>query len=432
MMFPFPKIVVVDDDKDDVDAIIRGLADLGTTALGVHYSPELISPPILRGLRILFLDLHLLGAGDSEQQIKATVGILEGLLAPDCGPYVVILWSSHVSELATLFLKETRRRLPPALLPLQILSLDKTEFITTREGRRRMEDPGRLTSTIQEKIKATPQLVALLSWEEEVARAAADTVGEIFQMARRRNEAEPAAGLNRLLGDLAASAAGRQNAREDVFRGVNEILAQVVLDKLLHRNVGEAAQRWNDAVTVGDRHELSDGDAALLNRFLHVEDGGLLGGIQPWDRGSVVGLTGDQLAGLWGFGPEVLLQEFCLATSTPSCLEWLMVQVQPPCDRAQNNAGLFPYVLGVRVAGLPPRAFDRIRQKKCLWLSPPLKSEDAVVRLIFHLRFVAGLSRGSEFLQGPVRLRLRDQLLGELTHDLHSYNSRPGVIRFPE
>jgi hypothetical protein len=433
MMFPAPKIVVVDDNKEDVDAIVRGLADLGTTALGVHYSPNLVKPPILRGLRILFLDLHLLGAGDSGQQLKATVGILEDLLAPDCGPYVVILWSSHVSELATLFLEEARRRLPPELLPLQIFSLDKTEFITTREGGRRVDEPKRLTSTIQEKIKATPQLVALLSWEEEVARAAADTVDEIFHMARRRNGSEPAAGLNHLLGDLAAAAVGRKNAGDDVFRGVNDVLAPVLLDRLLHRNVGEeTAQLWKSAVTVRERNELPEDDAALLNRFLHVEDGKLRGQVRLGERGSVIALAADRLTILWGLGSEDLIKEFCLASSKPTWMEWCMVQVQPPCDQAQQNPGLLPCVLGLYVRDLNTSRRSEIKKRKHLWLSPPLKVDNEVSFLITNHRFVAGLPRNSELLQGSVLLRLRDQLLAELTHELHSYNGRPGVIRFPE
>lgn len=109
-----------------------------------------------------------------------------------------------------------------------------------------------------------------------------------------------------------------------------------------------------------------------------------------------------------------------------------MVQVQPPCDQAQRNSGLLPYVLGMRVRGVPKNKLGDMRKKKYLWLSPPLESGSEVFQLVFHLRFVAGLSRDSEFLKRPVLLRLRDQLLAELTHELHSYGSRPGVIRFPE
>src|SRR5687767_4079078 len=112
MMLPSPKIVIVDDNADDVQAILAGLASLGTTALGLHYSPDMIELPRLPGLRILFLDLHLLGSGDHEQQVLNTLGLLTDCLAPENGPYAIVLWSSHVSGQSDLFERELKRRLP--------------------------------------------------------------------------------------------------------------------------------------------------------------------------------------------------------------------------------------------------------------------------------------------------------------------------------
>jgi hypothetical protein len=174
-------------------------------------------------------------------------------------------------------------------------------------------------------------------------------------------------------------------------------------------------------------------DAALLNRFLHVEDGALVGRVQPWERGSVVSLPEDKLAGLWGLAGDALLQEFGLASKASyTSAEWIMAQVQPPCDQAQRHAGLLPYVLGLHIRGLSKSKINDVKGKNNYWLSPPLRLDAEVSRLLFHLRFVTGLFRDNDLLKGSIRLRLRDQLLGELTHELHSYGGRPGVIRFPE
>lgn len=431
MMLPSPKILVIDDNLKDVQAIVAGLAALGTTALGIHYSPDLAELPTLPGLRILFLDLHLLGSGDDEQQVLNTIGLLTTCLAPDNGPYAIVLWSSHVSGQFERFQDEVTRRLPmmDLPLPLQIVPLDKLDFI--RAGI--ISDPEALKARIQEKVESCPQLAVLLSWEDGVSRAAADAVREIFQMACRRNAENPAGEIGRLLGELAVAAVGRKNAEADIFRGVNNVLVQVVADRLQHRSAGEETARlWQKAVTLGEKSIPVEKDAARLNRFLHVEDGSLLGRAHPSERGSLVGLEKDQLVGLWGLAEDALLQEFCLASAKPASMEWTMVQVQPPCDQAQRNAGLLPYVLGMRASGISKNRLGEIRGRKHLWLSPPLISDDEVFRLIFNLRFVAGLSRDSAFLKGPIRLRLRDQLLAELTYELHSYGGRTGVIRFPE
>lgn len=433
MMLPAPKIVVVDDNADDVYAIVEGLAALGTTALGVHYSPDLDALPRLAGVRLLFLDLHLSGTGDSEQQIKNTIGILESFLTPDNGPYAIILWSGHILGYFESFRDQVKRRLNSHLLPLQIVPLDKNEFIEPGVGRRHLVNLDGLKTRIQEQIGCCPQLAALLAWEEGVSQAASDTVRQIFWMACRRNSDDAADGINKVLGELAAAAVGRKNAEENIFRGVNEVLVQVVADRLQHRSAGhETDELWRRAVQLGERSVPSEEDGALLNRFIHVEDGSLLDRVEPWERGSIIGLESTKLPDLWGLPSEELLKEFCLATSQPSSMEWIMVQVQPPCDQAQKNRGLLPYVLGLIGVGISKSKRGEISGRKHLWLSPPLSSGNEIIYIVLNLRFVVGLTQHSELLKKPVRMRVRDQLLAEISHELHSYSGRPGVIRFPE
>jgi hypothetical protein len=430
-MLPSPKILVVDDNREDVHAILAGLAALGTTALGLHYSPDVIELPRLPGLRILFLDLHLLGSGDDEQQLLNTLGLLTSCLAPDNGPYAIVLWSSHVSVQFERFQEEVIRRLPllDLPLPLQIVPLDKLDFI--KNGN--ISDPEGLKKSILGKIELCPQLAALLSWEDSVSRAAADAVHEIFQMACRRSSASSAEEVALVLGELAVAAVGRKNAEEEVFRGVNSVLVQVVADRLQHRTIGkETAELWQKAVVLREKSAQGEGDAATLNRFLHVEDGALLGRLQPWERGSVVGIPVDRLVDLCGFPEDVLLKEAGLVSATSyTSIEWVMAQVQPPCDHAQRHAGLLPYVLGLRICELSKGKVSDFKDRKNFWLSPPLKLDSKIFRLLFLLRFVVGLHRDNRFLNGTLHLRLRDQLLAELTHELYSYSGRPGVIRFP-
>lgn len=447
-MLPSPKIVVVDDDFDDVQAIVAGMCSLGTTAFGLHYSTELTRLPKFPCLRILFLDLHLTGSsGSMDQQIKNTIGILAEFLAEDNGPYVVILWSNHVSEGFTHFRDALNQRLPILCLPLplHILSLDKIDFIQTVDGKRRVDKPEELRKQIMGHIETCPQLAALLSWEEDVSRAADDTIRQIFQFANQlsgeEGEITPSDKVNRMLGELAVSSAGLEGARENPFRGVNEVLVQVVADRLQHRSGGEATdQRWKRAVTeFRKKSSLTALDSSLLNRFVHIEDGDLIGQLLPGDRGSVLSLSElseEEFLRLWGLKKVDLLSDFCLTNeSSPKSkesIEWIMAQVQPACDYAQRNSGLLPFTLGIRVSGFSNTKINGILEKKYLWGSPPLREDSEIYRLIFHLRFVAGLHPAAlASLPVTVRYRLREQLLTDLSHLLHSYGGRPGLIRFP-
>lgn len=432
MMLPSPRIVVIDDEEKDVQAIVEALTTLETSAVGIHYTPgrEL---PRFPCLRILFLDLHLLpGAGSTEQQVKYAVDLLPRLLTLSNGPYAIVLWSRHATE-KDLFEKILQERLPTLEIttPLMVVSLDKVDHLQDHQ----VSNPVGLRDSVLNTIRKSPQLAALLAWEEHVAQAVNDTICQIFQMARQDSSEPVTAGLNRILGELAVSAAGIENARRDVFRSVNEVLVQIVSDRLLHRGVGtELRQQWSDAVTV-EAHDskLTDHQSTRLNSLLHLESGELLATIEARDRGSVVDLSNippeEDFQEIWGYSRQQLLEAFKLPSQP---CRWVMVQVQPPCDQAQRRQGLLPYILGAEVTPTNTWYKERNRQP-CFWLSPKFLKEDGEIRcLAFHLRFVAGFPRTRlKSFNLPVCYRLREPLMAMLAHTLHGYGGRPGIISWP-
>ena len=430
-MLPSPKIVVVDDEQEDVQAIVKGLNGLGTTAVGVHFTADNLLPSF-PCLRLLFLDLHLM-SGDTNQQIRQTVDILANILTSDHGPYGIILWSKHVDELEQFHAVLFERFVPQGLpVPLSIEALHKGDFLTGLEHRK-INDVEAFEQAILDRIQQTPQLAALLGWEEHVSRAADDAIRQLLQISKSSGASSPSAEVNRLLGELAVASAGSANARQDVFRAANEVLVSVLLDRLIHRSAeDETHTLWQRAVTDLEGHStLSSEASARLNRFLHVETGMQLGRAKPWERGSVLDLSArpDEFQPLWGAKPEAIWKEDLELPSSES-IRWLMVQVQAPCDQAQQREGLLPYILGLSFSPPSKRKLSKISKKKHVWLSPSLDIDGQIRHLAFHFRFVTGLARAAT--EGfEVWLRLREQILAELTHELHSYANRPGIIRFP-
>src|SRR5215203_399404 len=385
MILPSPKIVVIDDNPSDVAAIVQGFVALGTAALGFHYSSEVTDFNTFPCLRLLFLDLHLLeGAGSSDQQIKNTIGVLSNVLTGDNGPYVVVLWSSHVPSEFELFKDEVMRRLPVLGLPipLQLMPLDKVDFIVTRDGKRCLESPEKLRDAIMERIRNCPQLAVLLSWEEDVSRAADDAIRQIFRLSGEMEDGSSeamASKLGHVLGEIAVASVGFHNAKEGVFRGINDVLMQVVADRLQHRSMKPDTNKlWQEAVPeVNKDSTLSKRDAALLNNFLHLERQELLDRTHPWERGVVVSLSkqsDQEFTELWGRSKNEILPEFCIKPETMTgaqalIVEWIMVQAQPACDQAQRNLGLLPFLLGLR-GKFSNGKLDDMRKKKNLWVSP--------------------------------------------------------------
>ncbi len=446
-MLPSPKIVVVDDELEDVRAIVEGLNALGAAAAGVHFSGEKL--PEFPCLRLLFLDLHLVsGTGGSQQQIKSTIGLLPDLLSSDHGPYVIVLWSGHSDECDAFRAAATKHLVEGGIpVPLSIVSMNKTEFIVHQEKSRQVSDPQRLQDTILQHIRENPQMAALLGWEEHVSRSANDTIRELSRIARASEGGDLSFEINRVLGELAVASAGFGNAQRDVFRATNEVLSQFIIDRLMHRGARLDTQNvWRQAVTgLQEESALSDVDTARLNTFLHIETGDLLETVKPGDRGSVVELPQSWLEGFantWGYTQDALQEEFKLPVSenpkerdatNQDTRRWVMVQLQASCDHAQGNRSLLPYVLGL--LHVPTAGWLKKTMPEAVWISPriELKTTDGDVKthcLVVHFRFVVGLP-GADVGKLNVCCRLREPLLNQLTHELHSYGGRPGIIRFP-
>ena len=450
-MLPSPRIVVIDDEKEDVEAILDALNALGTVAAGLHYSPETTDIRPFPALRILFLDLHLLaGGGDTDQQIKNTIGLVAQLLTPENGPYAIVLWSGHSGEYEQ-FKREVYERLPHAEdqvpLPLAILSLDKSSHLTGDLGgggkKRRVVDPGRLQDEVLERIRENSQMAALLSWEEYVSRAADDTIRHISVLAntvaleeKEGTLRDRSHCLNVVLGELATASAGVEGAKRNVFRAANEVLVPVLMDRILHRGADDdTGELWKTAVTELNAKSLwktSDSACAALHSFLHIEKDSLVAALDSGERGVVLDLSDladEEFLKLWGCSLDEILAELKLPSEASR--HPVMLQVQAPCDFAQARPGPLPYVFGIcgRISGTKLR---ELKDRPGLWLSPLFEDQERQILLIFHLRFIAGLSRDRlASLELPVCYRLREQLLGELTHALHSHGGRPGIIRFP-
>lgn len=437
-MLPSPRIVVIDDELEDMRAIVEGLNTLGAAAVGIHYtSDKQLSP--FPCLRILFLDLHLhSGAGDTDLQITYTVGLLSQLISTNHGPYAIVLWSLHDDE-RDRFEAKLKERIPYLEIPAPhaIMALKKADHLELHDNRK-VKDVAALGAEVLSRIHEDAHVAALLAWEEHVTLAANDTICQISQMVREET-AKPTASLNDILGELAIAAAGHENAKKSVFRATNEVLVGIVSDRLLHRTVGgELDEQWKKAVTLRTSKEsdLTIPSAARLNSLLHLETGDF----EPFRRGRVVdlsSLTERQFIGIWGESRQTMIKHFDRQNKGLKPTNWLMAQVRASCDEAQQNSGLLPFVLGI---SLVPSDKDKIGDAwvkdagRCdfLWLSPPLATdEDKIMYLALHLRFIVGLSEGRVTrLRLKSKWRLRESILAEISKKLHSYGDRPGIIRF--
>ena len=171
MIFSAPRFVVVDDKEQHLLAITRTLQLLGAPCLGVRYDgTEELEPDHFRGVRCLFMDLHLIdgvASTDHRSHFAHIAAILEGNISASGGPFILVVWSRLQNLDGELrdYLDENIDPERPHARPLAVLGLAKENFINLDDGT--MAKPEELKKAVLDAVFAagTPKGAAeLLDW----------------------------------------------------------------------------------------------------------------------------------------------------------------------------------------------------------------------------------------------------------------------------
>lgn len=434
-MFSAPRFIAIDDKPHHLTGLLDTFQKLGTPCLGIHFTGDTPEADHFRHARVIFMDLHLLdtGAGTSDtQHYNLIAGILLDCMRPQCGPFVLVLWTEHPEKCAALQqLLDERLADDPHCRPLAIIPLGKGKFIHLTDGK--PNDAAGLLTAVRETVSRNPQLSALLAWEARAMDAASATLGALLDLvpADKRSAATCGPEIDRLLSILAIAAVGQANVKCDRQGAVMQALAPILADRMAHVETRANEDRlWKAAVTrVPEKPGVSPEDAGRVNRMLHIAVP-IAEKIRPIDRGAVVDVPADWLTeeGFkreFGVTEETARREFGVApTGTVKGLRWVLLQIQAACDHAQTKPGLQPYVLALEIPFDPPWVKG---ERDALWASPLLLGEAGLFRLVANSRFRLGLPK-EEANPLRVRYRLREQLLGEAVHHVQSHGNRPGIV----
>ncbi len=431
MMLIAPRVIAIDDDQNHLDGLAKALNQYGVACLRFHFTGEPAGIKPCTHVRVIFADLHL-GEGpvsDHSRDFAIIGGLIEETIKPS-GPYFIVLWTMYPDQATSLqnFLEE---RLDHVTKPFAVLPIDKSGHID--EGGN-VKSTKKLVETIAAIAKKQPQIAALLNWEDRVLGAAADTVSSILILANSGdgaiNQPEEA---GRLLARLAVEAVGQENVKQDRFHAVNEALLPILVDRIsVLRSADDDQEAWRGAFSEADvGRSLSSEEAAKLNRFFHIATS--IQANTGADRGAVIplpnNLSGEKFACMLGLTQEVAAKKqfFCRNfLSGDEQFQWVMVQSQAACDYAQRQPGSLPFYLGLDIEAsnvrndTPPAA---------LWTSPPFEIKGRIRVLRVSARFQVSLPVQVAETDSPL-YRLRDQLLADLIHHVHTHGARPGMISF--
>jgi hypothetical protein len=449
-MFSAPRFVVVDDKKEHLDAVLQAFQNLGSPCIGLQFDPAAtLQKEHFRGVRCLFLDLHLSGGQlgtDHKGDFARIQTILEDNISERGGPFVLIMWTAHphLRDELVAYLEKNLDPERPHARPLLVLTLAKENFIDGATGA--VKDPKGLQTAVTNAVSANPQLAALLGWEVDVLAAAAETLASLVGLVpvAQRTSADFSGALDAVLSRLARESVGLPNVDADHRAAISGALAPILVDRIMNQDVPQATKDlWKIAVTRHGDPQLGDAsakEAGQVNRMLHLALPAFET-VRATDWGAVVAWplpwSDEELAGRMGLSiGQMLGGQFLVEKNDRGRCRARLVRIGAACDYAQSRPGPITYLLGLEIPEDAARKKDakgqQIRLSDAIWVSPVFLTPESPdpFRLHVHARFSLSVLPGS-CAGWNSSYRLREQLLMHLIAFESDYGSRPGIVQLP-
>jgi hypothetical protein len=427
-MFPGAKIVAIDDDEDDLRAVLASLRALGLACVSYHYPDEQPGDKGFRGVRLFISDINLLGGGSPGDESKAlapVISLIERIIPEDNGPYALITWSTTTLHDALI------KRIA------QTGSLkERQPFFSTFLSKAELkQDATRLTDAVKNIFKKEASFGALLSWESAVTRSGEKVLRDIELFSQSFPGKTPSERMDSILSKLAVDAFGKQHVKDHRVESVNEALFPLLGDALNSEFFRDPTDDiWTKAVTrFEEDHKFDAKVISKLNSMVILEKAA---GVKAYRRGALLEipdkwLLGSKFEELFGATP-LIFKEHTLKIGLGVGTRWVLVQAQAACDFAQPRIGPIPYLL----AAIVPTSTKRLGTlPQSVWKSPQLAPVDSICDQEFCIEIIHGVAvnltrRTLDADKFKVIGRLKDQIVGSISFEHHSHGSRPGFVSF--
>lgn len=121
-------VVIIDDQPNEVMPIIQALSKKGiSTTYYQGNDPNLLPNTPCQFIRLVFLDLQLIETSNEHQITKNIINILEKIISPNNGPYILVIWSKNSSKYESAVGVEIKKH--DYLSPSCILSFNKRDCL---------------------------------------------------------------------------------------------------------------------------------------------------------------------------------------------------------------------------------------------------------------------------------------------------------------
>ena len=175
MIIENSRVVVIDDQFDEVENLLRLLNDKG---MSLNYykgdNDKNLPKRPLTGVRLLFLDFVLGTDGQTpKNKISVLMRALKKTISADNGPYIILAWTEHDDLLQDFKAEIIKSNAVP--IPIDVINLEK------KNNRHNLT---KINKILNEKIKDKKILEILLQWENHAKTAAGDVLINLSEMSK--------------------------------------------------------------------------------------------------------------------------------------------------------------------------------------------------------------------------------------------------------
>lgn len=431
------KVLVIDNDKPDLDRISKVLYSINLPALSIHYSAA--NPPKnpFSGIRLAFFDINLIDGRVNEIQIiTSLVNAIKQYISMDNGPYVLIFWTSNKGLVDEIKVHINTREFNSVPKPFLIECIDKN-FGTG--------DPKELGEILSQ-ILSNNIIQLLFDYESKVTQAAGKTLKTIFDVVSNGQDSwgeskEFEENFDLVFSNIACETYGFNHAKKNPIEAVRDGLNPILVNEL--NNITLSANwsnKLDNLLKTEEKYQfkkIGQQYICQLNSIYHINynnaknskaDRGIVIEFNPTEElmESIFGKNIDQTKHFFlPFDSKMIEKKDRKRIREGS--KFVLLEIGSACDFAQDNHRNHSFILGLMAP-----AFDlRFTNHSDSIIRLPYFSyqiQDYV--MFFNSRFIMTLAGSESDLLGDILFRIKNELLNKIITQHSNYISRLGLIQF--
>lgn len=407
------RVVVIDDKIEEGLPLINALSKNGIPT--TYFSGKLKELPEtpLEDVRIVFLDIVLETEAQSDKtKVSTVIGVLRKIVSTENGPYILIIWSKH-NELVDA-IKNELKNIPPLIT----LNLDKTEC--------RLKKSGFNLKKIESKLKIKFEKVGIfelfLIWENIVHCSSSRLINELKSFYDYDGDWNK--NLTTVFCRLAEAYTGKKmdiNPKKGIvkhgFLTLNGVFIDTFESAIREYDYSKLNIPFNTDVVVTEDICARINTKLLLSNYSSSKHDRTDKVIQPGNVYDNVEKKDGSLC------IEDLIGD--ISDADKSKIEYIMLEVSPSCDFAQDKWKLSRLLPGLM---LPSDQSKKIKKNAAyVYASPDFELNAKRYKLVLDFRLFTAIPF-KKLIRSKPKFRIRHQLLVDIQSHLARHINRPGVF----